>query len=80
MRLQHDRSLTEQLTELQHRQIELLEHDDLGLGEIQHRPGAGTLFGYAVGGGELPDNDALRGGAGSLRCDAIRNKGYTTIR
>ncbi|TFZ84382.1 condensation domain-containing protein, partial [Serratia marcescens] len=36
VRLQHDRSLTEQLTELQHRQIELLEHDDLGLGEIQH--------------------------------------------
>lgn len=39
VRLQHDRSLTEQLTELQHRQIELLEHDDLGLGRSSTWPG-----------------------------------------
>ena len=77
VRLQHDRSLTEQLTELQHRQIELLEHDDLGLGEIQHLAGAGTLFDTLLVVENYPDNDALLGGAGSLRCDAIRNKGYT---
>ncbi|RTG14669.1 amino acid adenylation domain-containing protein, partial [Serratia marcescens] len=77
VRLQHDRSLTDQLTELQHRQIELLEHDDLGLGEIQHLAGAGTLFDTLLVVENYPDNDALLGGAGSLRCDAIRNKGYT---
>ena len=77
VRLDGQRSLCEQMAELQQQQIALLEHDDLGLGEIQRLAGAGTLFDTLLVVENYPDNGALLGGDRALRCDAIANKGYT---
>lgn len=77
VKLDGQRSLTEQLSELQDRQIELLEHDDLGLGEIQRISGLGTLFDTLLVVENYPDNRTLLGGERPLCCNAIYNKGYT---
>ena len=79
VRLQLDahRPLPTQLAEHQQRQIQLLEHDDLGLGEIQRLAGTGTLFDTLLVVENYPDNPQLLEENQGLRCEKIANRGYT---
>ncbi|RLM24495.1 non-ribosomal peptide synthetase [Brenneria alni] len=77
-----DQPLPDQLVALQSRQIQLIEHDCLGLGEIQQLAGTGTLFDTLLVVENYPDqNGPDRGitgnGAQGLRCSGINNRGYT---
>ncbi|WP_192458745.1 amino acid adenylation domain-containing protein [Musicola keenii] len=71
------RSLPEQLATLQTQQIQLIEHDDLGLGEIQQLAGTGTLFDTLLVVENYPDGDALSRSEQPLRCEGVNNRGYT---
>lgn len=71
------RSLLSQLGALQAQQIQLIEHDDLGLGDIQQLAGRGTLFDTLLVVENYPDSGALGSGSAGIRCDALNNRGYT---
>ncbi|EKN4689223.1 amino acid adenylation domain-containing protein [Yersinia ruckeri] len=76
--LQPDLPLLPQLSALQQRQIELLEHDGLGLGEIQRLVAANTLFDTLLVVENYPENSELHQRAfGGLRCASLNNRGYT---
>jgi amino acid adenylation domain-containing protein len=78
LRLQPGRSLFDQLAEVQDRQIRLLEHDGLGLGEIQRLAGTSTLFDTLLVVENYPEDAALFGrDAAGLRCVGARNRGHT---
>ncbi|PWD61977.1 amino acid adenylation domain-containing protein [Pectobacterium parmentieri] len=69
--------LLTQLIQLQAQQILLIEHDDLGLGEIQQLAGIGTLFDTLLVVENYPDSHALSEATDALRCERISNRGYT---
>ncbi|MFC7419020.1 amino acid adenylation domain-containing protein [Iodobacter arcticus] len=78
VRLNPHQPLLAQLAAVQAQQIQLLEHDGLGLGEIQRLAGAPTLFDTLLVVENYPEQDELlardyRG----LRVGALRNRGYT---
>jgi len=77
LRFDSQRPLLAQLADHQAQQIQLIEHDDLGLGEIQQLAGSGTLFDTLLVVENYPDNAELLQGHDGLRCDAISNRGYT---
>ncbi|RNM26896.1 amino acid adenylation domain-containing protein [Dickeya undicola] len=77
VRLDASRALLPQLAELQAQQIQLIEHDDVGLGEIQQLAGTGTLFDTLLVVENYPDGDALSQAGQALRCEAVNNRGYT---
>lgn len=75
-------SLWDQLPAMQQRHIELLEHDGLGLAEIQRIAGGSTLFDTLLVVENYPDNDyfsqKLEGTDGKiLVVDDIHNRGYS---
>ncbi|EHD23287.1 MULTISPECIES: amino acid adenylation domain-containing protein [Brenneria] len=72
-----DRPLLSQLAELQSRQIQLIEYDNLGLGEIQQLAGAGTLFDTLLVVENYPDHAIADDEKTALRCSHINNRGYT---
>ncbi len=77
MRFDGQRPLLAQLAEHQAQQIQLIEHDDLGLGELQQLAGSGTLFDTLLVVENYPDNGDLHRPHEGLRCEAIGNRGYT---
>lgn len=77
VRLDASRPLPPQLAELQALQIQLIEHDDVGLGEIQQLAGTGTLFDTLLVVENYPDGDELSQAGQALRCEAVNNRGYT---
>nr|WP_211186035.1 non-ribosomal peptide synthetase [Brenneria salicis] len=77
-----DQPLLNQLAAFQSRQIQLIEHDDLGLGEIQQLAGTGTLFDTLLVVENYPDQNGPEQGIANdevqaLRCKAVNNRGYT---
>ncbi|WP_317203435.1 non-ribosomal peptide synthetase [Janthinobacterium sp.] len=82
VRLQPHASLWEQLPAMQARHIQLLEHDGLGLAEIQRIAGAAPLFDTLLVVENYPDNDylgqPLPGADGrELLLGEIHNRGYS---
>lgn len=77
VRLDASRALPPQLAELQAQQIQLIEHDDVGLGEIQQLAGTGTLFDTLLVVENYPDGDELSQAGQALCCEAVNNRGYT---
>jgi amino acid adenylation domain-containing protein/non-ribosomal peptide synthase protein (TIGR01720 family) len=78
MRLTPRLPLLQQLAALQERQIALLEHDCLGLSEIQRLVGAGTLFDTLLVSENYPADDALRQrDLHGARLENVHNRGYT---
>lgn len=78
VRLNPQQPLLTQLAALQAQQIQLLEHDGLGLGEIQRLANATNLFDTLLVSENYPDDEALRSrdylGA---RLSRMNNRGYT---
>lgn len=67
-----------QLGDLQEQQAELREHARLGLAEIQHLAGTGTLFDSLFVMENYPADGDPSGREGSgLRLSGVRNRGYT---
>ena len=78
LRLDPGSPLFDQLQAVQERQIHLLEHDGLGLGEIQRLAGTGTLFDTLLVVENYPDDDGLVGrDHAGLRCVEAGNRGTT---
>lgn len=78
VKLQPNLPLLAQLNALQQQQIQLLEHDGLGLGEIQRLAGANTLFDTLLVVENYPENSKLHQQAfHGLRCAGLNNRGYT---
>ncbi|WP_145530243.1 non-ribosomal peptide synthetase [Yersinia alsatica] len=78
VKLQPQLPLLAQLVALQQQQIQLLEHDGLGLGEIQRLAGTNTLFDTLLVVENYPENNQLHQQSfHGLRCDALNNRGYT---
>ncbi|MBJ7312290.1 amino acid adenylation domain-containing protein, partial [Rugamonas sp. CCM 8940] len=82
VQLAPQQSLWDQLPAMQQRHIELLEHDGLGLAEIQRLAGAATLFDTLLVVENYPDNayleQQLSGSDGRpLRVGDIHNRGYS---
>ncbi|WP_406850166.1 amino acid adenylation domain-containing protein [Chromobacterium phragmitis] len=75
--LRPDAPLWEQLADLQARQIRLLEHDGLGLAEIQRLAGAATLFDTLLVVENYPDQDMQSRDYHGARIAALRNRGHT---
>lgn len=77
LRFDSQRPLLDQLADHQAQQIQLIEHDCLGLGEIQQLAGSGTLFDTLLVVENYPDNTDLLQEHDGLRCTHISNRGYT---
>ncbi|KAF0210202.1 MAG: dhbF [Methylocystaceae bacterium] len=78
LRLRPDQPLLEQLAHVQQRQIRLLEHDGVGLGEIQRLCGVSNLFDTLLVVENYPeDANLFAADFGGLRCVGARNRGYT---
>ena len=78
LRLRPDQPLLEQLANVQQRQIRLLEHDGVGLGEIQRLCGVPNLFDTLLVVENYPEDAKLfAADFGGLRCVGARNRGYT---
>ena len=76
--LRPDQPLLEQLANVQQRQIRLLEHDGIGLGEIQRLCGVSNLFDTLLVVENYPEDAKLfAADFGGLRCVGARNRGYT---
>lgn len=78
VRLRPQQPLIEQIVTLQQQQIDLLEHDGLGLAELQRQAGVNTLFDTLLVSENYPDDAALFGrDYRGARLTALRNRGYT---
>ena len=78
LRLRPEQPLLEQLANVQQRQIRLLEHDGVGLGEIQRLCGVSNLFDTLLVVENYPEDTKLfAADFGGLRCVGARNRGYT---
>jgi len=78
MTLNPQRPLIEQLKKLQQQQIELLEHDGLGLADIQRLVGESNLFDTLLVVENYPDQSDLRArDYHGARLLGIENRGYT---
>ncbi|QTP15254.1 non-ribosomal peptide synthetase [Serratia symbiotica] len=71
------RPLVPQLQALQHHQIALLEHDNIGLADIQRQAGAGTLFDTLLVVENYPAPHESKSSPSVLHCVEIHNRGYT---
>ncbi|EMH4162901.1 amino acid adenylation domain-containing protein [Pluralibacter gergoviae] len=70
-------SLIAQLQEHQLQQIALLEHDNIGLADIQRRAGSGTLFDTLLVVENYPAPRQNATAQRGLACVGIHNRGYT---
>ncbi|AJQ94735.1 amino acid adenylation domain-containing protein [Gynuella sunshinyii] len=78
IRLNPDQDLWQQMQTIQAQQIQLLEHDGLGLAEIQRLADAGNLFDTLLVVENYPDHDRLQQQTfHGATLTAIRNRGYT---
>lgn len=78
VQLQPQLPLLAQLAGLQQQQIQRLEHDALGLAEIQRLAGGSTLFDTLLVVENYPEEEALhQRDFNGLRCSAMHNHGYT---
>lgn len=78
VRLNPSEPLLVQFARLQQQQIGLLEHDGLGLAEIQRLVGASTLFDTLLVSENYPDEARLRSRTyQGARLGALHNRGYT---
>ncbi|WP_244594748.1 non-ribosomal peptide synthetase [Methylosinus sporium] len=78
VRLRPDLPLAAQLAELQSRQIALMEHDGLGLGEIQRLAGVSTLFDTLLVVENFPEDAGLYAqDFAGLRLVGARNRSYS---
>ncbi len=70
--------LWDQIAKVQHEQGNLLEHDGLGLGEIQRLAGHSTLFDTLLVVENFPDADKLNSqDFHGLRLESVQPRGYT---
>ncbi|MDE9539591.1 non-ribosomal peptide synthetase [Xenorhabdus bovienii] len=69
--------LLPQLEQLQAQQIQLIEHDNIGLGEIQHIAGTSTLFDTLLVVENYPETDTESDCTQTIICQRINNRGYT---
>ncbi|MCW2246590.1 amino acid adenylation domain-containing protein [Azospirillum fermentarium] len=70
-------SLWDQMPAIQDRHIERMEHDGLGLGEIQALAGGAALFDTLLVVENYPDSGYLDRDIGGLRVREIHNRGYS---
>ncbi len=78
MRFAPQQPLLPQLARLQAQQIEMLEHDGLGLSEIQRIAGTGNLFDTLLVSENYPEDKSLhRRDYHGARLTGLRNRGYT---
>lgn len=77
VRLEAGASLWDQMEAMQSRHARLMEHDGLGLGEIQEAAGSGALFDTLLVVENYPDSDYLDQDVAGLRLADIRNRGYS---
>ncbi|MDC9604089.1 amino acid adenylation domain-containing protein [Xenorhabdus griffiniae] len=78
--LDMEQPLLPQLKQLQVQQIQLIEHDNIGLGEIQRIAGTGTLFDTLLVVENYPDVEQDKGNKENIAgiiCQSINNRGYT---
>ncbi|MDC9616018.1 amino acid adenylation domain-containing protein, partial [Xenorhabdus khoisanae] len=69
--------LLPQLEQLQAQQIQLIEHDNIGLGEIQQIAGTGTLFDTLLVVENYPEVEQHQEEIEGIICQGINNRGYT---
>ncbi|MDC9589265.1 amino acid adenylation domain-containing protein [Xenorhabdus sp. XENO-10] len=69
--------LLPQLEKLQAQQIQLIEHDNIGLGEIQQIAGTGTLFDTLLVVENYPEVKRNQEEIQNITCQSINNRGYT---
>nr|WP_232370323.1 non-ribosomal peptide synthetase [Xenorhabdus lircayensis] len=69
--------LLPQLEQLQAQQIQLIEHDNIGLGEIQQIAGTSTLFDTLLVVENYPEVAQSKEGAEGIVCQGINSCGYT---
>ncbi|AOM41383.1 amino acid adenylation domain-containing protein [Xenorhabdus hominickii] len=69
--------LLPQLEQLQAQQIQLIEHDNIGLGEIQQIAGTSTLFDTLLVVENYPVVEQNQGNDEGIVCQGINNCGYT---
>jgi amino acid adenylation domain-containing protein/non-ribosomal peptide synthase protein (TIGR01720 family) len=78
MRFAPQQPLLPQLARLQAQQIEMLEHDGLGLSEIQRIAGTGNLFDTLLVSENYPEDKSLHSrDYRGARLMGLRNRGYT---
>ncbi|WP_407977308.1 amino acid adenylation domain-containing protein [Brucella pseudogrignonensis] len=75
--LKADASLWAQAQAMQARQAELMEHDGIGLGDIQALAGGKPLFDTLLVVENYPDNDYLGRDIGGMQVSDIHNRGYS---
>ncbi|QNP74886.1 amino acid adenylation domain-containing protein [Streptomyces roseirectus] len=77
-RIREDEPLVEALARFQDEQTPLLDHQHLGLADIQHQAGLGTLFDTAVAFENYPvDEESLSGAAAGLRLAGVEGTDAT---
>lgn len=77
VRLRPDASLWSQMEEIQRRHIALMEHDGLGLGDIQALAGGVPLFDSLLVVENYPDSDYLGLDLAGVAIRGIHNRGYS---
>ncbi|MFC5359335.1 amino acid adenylation domain-containing protein [Azospirillum himalayense] len=77
MALDPVRPLWAQLPAIQERHIALMEHDGLGLPELQAMAGGGALFDTLLVVENYPDSDYGSHGLGGVRVTGVHNRGYS---
>lgn len=70
-------TLWDQMAALQARHAMLMEHDGLGLGEIQALAGGGPLFDTLLVVENYPDSDYLGHDLGGIAVRDVKNRGYS---
>ncbi|MGU3400778.1 amino acid adenylation domain-containing protein [Brucellaceae bacterium D45D] len=75
--LKADASLWAQAEAMQARQAQLMEHDGIGLGDIQALAGGKPLFDTLLVVENYPDNDYLGRDLGGVKVRDIHNRGYS---
>ncbi|NUB15633.1 AMP-binding protein [Azospirillum brasilense] len=70
-------SLWEQLPAIQERHIALMEHDGLGLSELQAMAGGGALFDTLLVVENYPDSGCESLDLGGIRVSGVHNRGYS---
>jgi len=77
VQLQMQQNLWQQLQNLQQLHIRHLEHDGLGLNEIQQQQGQGRLFDSLLVVENYPDHQYLQQQLGSTKIEKLTNRGYS---
>ncbi|WHP06166.1 amino acid adenylation domain-containing protein [Acinetobacter corruptisaponis] len=77
VQLNMQQNLWQQLQHLQQLHIRHLEHDGLGLNEIQQQLGLGSLFDSLLVVENYPDHQYLQQTLGSAKIEKLTNRGYS---